>query len=56
MAYEVVEFGIRMRLEALSVQELNATDVMSVAEEDYSSITKEMMDIELAQLVETFEL
>lgn len=56
MAYEVEEFGIRMRLQAIAVKDLGSPEEMMATEEDYASITKEMMDIELAQLVETFEL
>lgn len=56
MAYEVEEFGIRMRLEAKSVQSKKTTEEDFLSDDEYTSISKEMMDIELAQLVETFEL
>lgn len=56
MAYEVEEFGIRMRLEATSVQSKKTTEEDFLCNDEYTSISKEMMDIELAQLVETFEL
>ncbi|MCZ4410168.1 hypothetical protein O3Q51_15195 [Cryomorphaceae bacterium 1068] len=56
MAYEIEEFGIRMRLEAEEVKTpLENLDALQ-AEAEYSEITREMMDIELEQLVETFEL
>lgn len=56
MAYEVEQFGIRMRLKAQSVQSKKTSEEDFVKNEDYKSISKEMMDVELAQLVETFEL
>lgn len=56
MAYEIVEFGIRMRLEAEEVKTPLTDLEMLQAETEYSEITKEMMDIELEQLVQTFEL
>jgi len=56
MAYEIVEFGIRMRLEAEEVKTPLEDLQMLQAEAEYSEITKEMMDIELEQLVQTFEL
>jgi len=56
MAYEVEEFGIRMRLRATSVQSRKINQEDFDLKEDYTSISKEMMDVELAQLVETFEL
>jgi hypothetical protein len=56
MAYEVEEFGIRMRLEAMSVQSTKTTAEDFLSDDEYTTISKEMMDIELAQLVETFEL
>ncbi len=56
MAYEIEEFGIKMRLEAEEVKTpLDNLDMLQ-AETEYSEITREMMDIELEQLVETFEL
>lgn len=56
MAYEIEEFGIRMRLEAVDVNPAEISPDVLVPDEDYQSISKESMDIELAQLVETFEL
>ncbi|MFT5596851.1 MAG: hypothetical protein ACI8QH_001650 [Flammeovirgaceae bacterium] len=56
MAYEIVEFGIRMRLEAAEVKTPLQNPEMLQAEAEYSEITREMMDIELEQLVQTFEL
>ena len=56
MAYEIEEFGIRMRLEAEEVKTPLQNPEMLKAESEYSEITKEMMDIELEQLVQTFEL
>jgi hypothetical protein len=56
MAYEIEEFGIKMRLQAISVTAMPVEEDLNPGEEDYSTITREMMDIELAQLVETFEL
>jgi len=56
MAYEIVEFGIRMRLEAEEVKTPLEDLQMLQAETEYSEITREMMDIELEQLVQTFEL
>lgn len=56
MAYEVEEFGIRMKLTAETVSSpLEDTEVLQ-PESEYSEITKEMMDVELEQLVQTFEL
>ncbi len=56
MAYEIQEFGIRMRLEAIAVKPVNHTPEVFKGSEDYENITREMMDVELAQLVETFDL
>lgn len=56
MAYEIVEFGIRMRLEAEEVKTPLQSTEMLQTEAEYSEITREMMDIELEQLVQTFEL
>jgi len=56
MAYEIEEFGIRMRLQAISVTAKPVEEDLNPGEEEYSTISREMMDIELAQLVETFEL
>ncbi len=55
MAYEIREFGIRMRLEALSVKPQPENSDFLATDSDYTSITREMMDVELEQLVETFE-
>ncbi len=56
MSYEVEEFGIRMHLEALEVTTpLDNMETLE-AETDYAEITREMMDVELEQLVQTFEL
>lgn len=56
MAYEIEEFGIRMRLVASSVEHMPLEPGTMQVEEDYTSISKESMDIEIAQLVQTFEL
>ena len=56
MAYEIEEFGIRMRLEATSVDPSKVSPELLQPDDDYQSISKNEMDIELAQLVETFEL
>jgi len=56
MAYEIVEFGIRMRLEAISVKNEKVLPELLNPQDDFTPISKESMDIELAQLVETFEL
>lgn len=56
MAYEIEEFGIRMKLVASSVEHKPLDPSSMQVEEDYTSISRESMDIELAQLVETFEL
>lgn len=56
MAYEVEEFGIRMRLEATSVKSLKSDPNIFRGNDAYTSVSKEMMEVELAQLVETFEL
>jgi len=56
MAYEVEEFGIRMRLIAEEVKTPLQNPEILKAESEYSEITKEMMDVELEQLVQTFEL
>ena len=56
MAYEIVEFGIRMRLEAISVRNEKIQPELLSPQDDFTPITKASMDIELAQLVETFEL
>jgi len=55
MAYEIEEFGIRMRLEAEEVRTPLQDMELLHAETEYSEISREMMDIELEQLVETFE-
>lgn len=56
MAYEVEEFGIRMRLEAVDVKPLPFDQSVFEISNEYKPVTREMMDVELAQLVETFEL
>jgi hypothetical protein len=56
MAYEVEEFGIRMRLVAEEVKTPLQDPEILKAEAEYSDITREMMDVELEQLVQTFEL
>lgn len=56
MAYEIVEFGIRMRLEAISVKDEKIPPEVLNPQDDFTPITKASMDIELAQLIETFEL
>jgi hypothetical protein len=59
MAYEIEEFGIRMRLRAESVvpsEKITKGEEEESSYEDYTPISKESMDVELAQLVETFEL
>jgi len=56
MAYEIVEFGIRMRLEATSVHSKKVEPALLNPQDDFTPISKESMDVELAQLVETFEL
>lgn len=56
MAYEIVEFGVKMRLEAVSVKNEKVNSKLFLPQEDFVPISKTSMDIELAQLVETFEL
>lgn len=56
MAYEVEEFGIRMRLEAIDVKPVPFDQSVFEISNEYRPVTKEMMDVEMAQLVETFEL
>jgi len=56
MAYEIEEFGIRMRLEATSVEPNQVSPEILNPNTEYQAISREEMDIELAQLVETFEL
>lgn len=56
MAYEIEEFGIRMRLRARSVNSRNPRSEDLQPDLDYNMITGEVMDIEIAQLKETFEL
>jgi len=56
MAYELEEFGVRMRLEATSVEASKIPSEVLQPDNNYQSISKGEMDVELAQLVETFEL
>lgn len=56
MAYEIEQFGIRMRLIAKSVKEKKVAPEILQPEGDYTPISRESMDVEIAQLVETFEL
>lgn len=56
MAYEIEEFGIRMRLEATSVESSQVAPDILEPNTEYQTISKEEMDVELSQLVETFEL
>ncbi len=56
MAYEIEEFGVRMRLEAESVQNTPLDPEALATQDDYTEISRESMDVELEQLVETFEL
>lgn len=56
MAYELEEFGVRMRLEATSVEATEVSPEILEPNNEYQTISREEMDIELAQLVETFEL
>ncbi len=55
MAYEIEEFGIRMRLEAQSVEHIALDPEIMQSEAEYTPISRETMDIELSQLVETFQ-
>lgn len=55
MAYEIEEFGIRMRLEAQSVEHIALDPEQLQPESEYTPIDRETMDIELEQLVATFE-
>ena len=45
-----------MRLEATSVQSKKVEPALLNPQDDFTPISKESMDVELAQLVETFEL
>ncbi len=55
MAYEIEEFGVRMRLEAKAVKNLDNRDCLKPLNDgDFVPITREMMEAELGQLVETF--
>lgn len=56
MAYEIVEFGIRMRLEAIRVKNEKVNPELLQPQDDFTPISKASMDVELAQLIETFEL
>lgn len=56
MAYEIEEFGIRMRLEAESVETPLRNKELLNPDSEYAEITREMMEVELEQLVQTFEL
>lgn len=56
MAYEIEQFGIRMRLVATSVEAKKIGPELLQPEGDFTPISRETMDIEIAQLVETFEL
>lgn len=56
MAYEIEEFGVRMKLKAKSVKPIEVEEEMLNPTGDYQAISRESMEIELAQLVETFEL
>jgi hypothetical protein len=56
MAYEVEEFGIRMKLTAEEVHTPLEDEELLKPETEYAEITKDMMDVELEQLVQTFEL
>lgn len=56
LAYEVEEFGIRMRLRATSIRPLDTPAPQEQALPDYTLVTEEVMDVEINQLKETFEL
>jgi hypothetical protein len=56
MAFEVVEFGIRMRLEATQVMPSAADPSFFERSLDYTVITRDRMDVEMEELVATFEL
>lgn len=56
MAYEIEQFGIRMHLKAQSVEPQKVAPELLNPDGDYTPISRESMEIELAQLVETFEL
>jgi hypothetical protein len=56
MSYEIEEFGIRMRLEAENVETPLNNKELLLPESEYAEITREMMEVELEQLVQTFEL
>jgi len=56
MAYEIEEFGIRMRLEAIKVKPAKHDKKLFKGNDDYETVSRDIMDVELAQLVETFEL
>jgi hypothetical protein len=56
MAYEIEEFGIRMRLEATNIKPLPKENGLFDKTDEYTVISKEAMQIELEELVATFEL
>lgn len=56
MAYEIEQFGVRMRLVATSVEVKKIEPDVLKPTGDFTPISRESMDVEIAQLVETFEL
>ena len=56
MVYDIEQFGIRMHLEAKSIKSEPVQDIINQKADDFETISREAMNIELEQLVETFEL
>ncbi len=56
MAYEIEEFGVRMRLEAMNIKPLPKEPGIFDMANGYTVISREAMQIELEELVATFEL
>lgn len=55
MAYEIEQFGIKMRLEATQVHAEPVPPEFFTATEGYEEVSQEIMQVEMEQLVSTFE-
>ncbi len=56
LAYEMEEFGVRMKLEATSIKPLPKEEALFENAPDYTEVSREAMEIELEELIAMFEL
>lgn len=56
LQYEVEQLGIRMRFRALSVQSLEVTDAQLEPEEGYERVSTDRLQVEIEQLLTSFNM